>query len=124
VTDAQVIGHWVDAAIFVVRHNYTPKVALEELVEKLREDKKFKQMAIVFNGIKGGISGYGYGYGGYGYGGYGYGGYGYVGYGGYGGYGSSDGYYGSKKKKSLDVFSLAFDILIAPFLVFFGRKKQ
>jgi len=127
VTDAQVIGHWVDAAIFVVRHNYTPKVALEELVEKLREDKKFKQMAIVFNGIKGGISGYGYGYGGYGYGyggyGYGYGGYGYGGYG-YGGYGSSDGYYGSKKKKSLDVFSLAFDILIAPFLVFFGRKKQ
>ena len=134
VTDAQVIGEWVDAAIFVVRHQHTPKIAVAQLIEGLREDKKFKRMAIVFNGIKGGISGngygYGYGYGGYGYGGYGYG-YGYGGYGGYGyggyggyGYGGGEGYYGSKKKKSSDLLSLAFDLLFAPFLVFFGRKKQ
>ncbi len=117
VTDAQVIGQWVDAAILVVRHQYTPKQAVEQLIEKLREDKKFKQMGLVFNGLKGGISGYGYGYS---YGkkyGYGYG-YGYGTYGG-GGYG----YYGSEKKDSKNILQLAYNLVVVPFLAFFGRRK-
>lgn len=119
VTDAQVIGEWVDAAILVVRHQYTPKQAVEQIIEKLREDKKFKQMGLVFNGLKGGISGYGYGYSygkKYGYG-YGYGGYG------YGSYGGSYGYYGSEKKKSSNPLTLAYNLVVAPFLAFFGRRK-
>jgi tyrosine-protein kinase Etk/Wzc len=125
VTDAQVIGQWVDAAIFVVRHQHTPKQAVENLIEKLRVDGKFKQMGLVFNGLQGGISGYGYGYSygkryGYGYG-YGYGSYGYGGraYGGSYGYG----YYGSEKKKSRNPLKLAYDVVVVPFLAFFGRKK-
>lgn len=117
VTDAQEIGQWVDAAILVVRHQYTPKQAVEQLIEKLREDKKFKQMGLVFNGLKGGISGYGYGYS---YGkkyGYGYG-YGYGTYGG-GGYG----YYGSEKKDSKNILQLAYNLVVVPFLAFFGRRK-
>jgi len=119
VTDAQVIGQWVDAAIFVVRHQYTPKRAVEQLIEKLREDKKFKQMVIVFNGINGGISGYGYGYS-----------YGYSNYYGYGnayGYGSdSDSesvYYGSEKKKSSNPLLIAYNLIIVPFFAFFGKRK-
>jgi Mrp family chromosome partitioning ATPase len=123
VTDAQVIGQWVDAAILVVRHQYTPKQAVEQLIEKLREDKKFKQMGLVFNGLKGGISGYGYGYSygkkyGYGYG-YGYGSYGYGTYGGGAGYG----YYGSEKKQSRNILQLAYNLVVVPFLAFFGRRK-
>jgi tyrosine-protein kinase Etk/Wzc len=125
VTDAQVIGQWVDAAIFVVRHQHTPKQAVENLIEKLRVDGKFKQMALVFNGLQGGISGYGYGYSygkryGYGYG-YGYGSYGYGGsaYGGSYGYG----YYGSEKKKSRNPLKLAYNVFVVPFMAFFGRKK-
>jgi tyrosine-protein kinase Etk/Wzc len=124
VTDAQVIGQWVDAAILVVRHQHTPKVAVEQLIEKLREDKKFKQMGLVFNGLKGGISGYGYGYSygkkyGYGYGSYGYGSYGYGTYGG----GSGYGYYGSEKKQSRSILQLAYNLVVVPFLAFFGRRK-
>jgi tyrosine-protein kinase Etk/Wzc len=121
VTDAQVIGQWVDAAILVVRHQYTPKQAVEQLIEKLREDKKFKQMGLVFNGLKGGISGYGYGYSygkKYGYG-YGYGSYGYGTYGGGAGYG----YYGSEKKQSRNILQLAYNLVVVPFLAFFGRRK-
>jgi capsular exopolysaccharide synthesis family protein len=120
VTDAQVIGQWVDAAILVVRHQHTPKVAVEQLIEKLREDKKFKQMGLVFNGLKGGISGYGYGYS---YGkkyGYGYGSYGYGTYGG----GSGYGYYGSEKKQSRNILQLAYNLVVVPFLAFFGRRKS
>jgi len=129
VTDAQVIGQWVDAAILVVRHQYTPKQAVEQLIEKLREDKKFKQMGLVFNGLKGGISGYGYGYSygkkygygyGYGYGSYGYGSYGYGTYGGGAGYG----YYGSEKKQSRNILQLAYNLVVVPFLAFFGRRKS
>lgn len=121
VTDAQVIGQWVDAAIFVVRHQYTPKLAVEQLIERLREDNKFKQMALVFNGLKGGISGYGYGYSygkryGYGYG-YGYGGYG------YGNSGDGYGYYGSEKKNSRSPLMMLYNLVVAPFRAFFGRRK-
>ncbi len=123
VTDAQVIGQWVDAAIFVVRHQHTPKQAVENLIEKLRADGKFKQMGIVFNGLQGGISGYGYGYSygkryGYGYG-YGYGSYGYGG----SSYGYGYGYYGSEKKKSRNPLKLAYNLVVVPFLAFFGRRK-
>ncbi len=124
VTDAQVIGQWVDAAIFVVRHQYTPKQAVEQLIERLRGDKKFEQMALVFNGIKGGISGYGYGYSygkRYGYG-YGYG-YGYSSYG-YGSYGVGYGYYGSEKKKSLNIIKLIYNVFIIPFFAFFNYQKR
>jgi len=84
-------------------------------------------MGIVFNGLKGGISGYGYGYS-YGkkYGfGYGYG-YGYAyrsyGYGSYGG-GSGYGYYGNEKKRSKNIFKLAYNLFIVPFIAFFGKRK-
>ncbi len=121
VTDAQVIGQWVDAAIFVVRHQHTPKQAVENLIEKLRADGKFKQMGLVFNGLQGGISGYGYGYSygkryGYGYG-YGYGSYG------YGGSSYGYGYYGSEKKNSRNPLKLAYNLVVVPFLAFFGRRK-
>lgn len=123
VTDAQVIGQWVDAAIFVVRHQHTPKTAVENLIEKLRVDGKFKQMGIVFNGLQSGISGYGYGYSygkryGYGYG-YSYGGYGYGG----SAYGGSYGYYGSENRKSRSPLKLVYNVLVVPFLAFFGRRK-
>jgi len=121
VTDAQVIGQWVDAAIFVVRHQHTPKQAIENLIEKLRADGKFKQMGLVFNGIQGGISGYGYGYSygkRYGYGtGYGYGSYG------YGGSSYGYGYYGSEKKQSRNILQLAYNLVVVPFMAFFGRRK-
>ena len=121
VTDAQVIGQWVDAAIFVVRHQHTPKQAVEHLIEKLRVDGKFKQMGLVFNGLQGGISGYGYGYSygkRYGYGdSYGYGTYG------YGGSSYGYGYYGSEKKATRNPLKLAYNIVVVPFLAFFGRKK-
>jgi tyrosine-protein kinase Etk/Wzc len=121
VTDAQVIGQWVDAAIFVVRHQHTPKQAVENLIEKLRADGKFKQMGLVFNGLQGGISGYGYGYSygkRYGYG-YGYGSYGYGG----SSYGYGYGYYGSEKKNSRNPLKLAYNLVVVPFLAFFGRRK-
>lgn len=121
VTDAQVIGQWVDAAIFVVRHQHTPKQAVEHLIEKLRADGKFKQMGLVFNGLQGGISGYGYGYSygkRYGYGdSYGYGTYG------YGGSSYGYGYYGSEKKATRNPLKLAYNLVVVPFLAFFGRKK-
>jgi tyrosine-protein kinase Etk/Wzc len=125
VTDAYEIGSFVDYAIFVTRHRYTPREAISNILDRTYREKKFKQSAIVFNGLKGGISGYGYGYNySYGYGGYGYG-YGY-GYGsGYGyGYGQSYGYYGSEKRKRNRLGSLLWNVFIAPFGAFFGIRKK
>jgi capsular exopolysaccharide synthesis family protein len=79
VTDAQLLSHYADISLFVVRHNYTPNHLVKE-IESLHLQKKYSNMAIVFNGIKPrgtsifnvGFGGYGNGYGnGYGYG-YGY----------------------------------------------------
>jgi hypothetical protein len=75
----------------------------------------------VFNGLQGGISGYGYGYSygkryGYSYG-YGYGSYG------YGGSSYGYGYYGSEKKNSRNPLKLAYNLVVVPFLAFFGRRK-
>lgn len=73
VTDAQILGDFADATIFVVRHNYTVKNHLESL-EVLYQNKKFKNLNVVLNSVDPQI-GYGYSHGyGYGYGGYGYGG--------------------------------------------------
>ena len=82
VTDSQLLAKYADTTVYVVRHGLTPKVFLR-MISDLYEQKKFNNMAIVFNGLrKRGISflSYGYGYSSYGYGyGYGYGsdGYGY-----------------------------------------------
>ncbi len=119
VTDAQEIGKWVDFAVFIVRHRFTPRDAVVNILDRVHRDKKFKKSAIVLNGMKGGISGYGYGYN-YGYGRYGYGGsYGYgAGYG--KGYGY--GYYGGDKTNKFKITTVLKEAFIAPFRAFFGLK--
>lgn len=119
VTDAQEIGKWVDFAVFIVRHRFTPRDAVVNILDRVHKDKKFKKSAIVLNGMKGGISGYGYGYN-YGYGRYGYGGsYGYgAGYG--KGYGY--GYYGGDKTNKFKITTVLKEAFIAPFRAFFGLK--
>lgn len=67
-SDAYIISEYCHATLFVVRHGYTPKVALKRLNAQ-NEINQLKNPAIVFNGIKGRgffVTGYGYGYG-YGY---------------------------------------------------------
>ena len=97
VTDAQLLAEYADISLFVIRHKHTPNVFIR-MIDALHREKKFKNMSIVFNGIKPrGVSLFNYGFGGYGNGyGYGYGfGYGY----GYG-YGSEGtGYYTSDPKE-------------------------
>ncbi|UKJ07079.1 GumC family protein [Solitalea lacus] len=66
VTDAQIMEPFVDATLFVTRHQYTPKERIK-MVDALYKEKRFKNLHLIFNGIKdGGQYGYGYGYG-YGY---------------------------------------------------------
>ena len=76
VTDSQLLGSYADTTVYVVRHGLTPKIFLR-MINDLYDQKKFNNMAIVFNGLRRrGIPllSYGYGYGSYGYGyGYGYG---------------------------------------------------
>ena len=76
VTDSQLLGGYADTTVYVVRHGLTPKIFLR-MINDLYDQKKFNNMAIVFNGLRRrGIPllSYGYGYGSYGYGyGYGYG---------------------------------------------------
>ena len=68
VTDAALIGEFVDASLYVVRFNYTLLDHLKRIGE-LSKSKRFKNMSVVFNGVNYGAGyGYGYGYGGYGYG--------------------------------------------------------
>jgi capsular exopolysaccharide synthesis family protein len=119
VTDAQEIGKWVDFALFIVRHRFTPRDAVVNILDRIYRDKKFKKTAIVLNGMKGGISGYGYGYN-YGYGRYGYGGsYGYgAGYGKSYGYG----YYGGDKTNKFRISNVLKEAFIAPFRAFFGLR--
>jgi capsular exopolysaccharide synthesis family protein len=67
VTDAFILSPLCDVSLFVVRYDYTPKVMLQKLDDKLK-NKGLNNPAIVFNGIKEkGFRSYGYGYG-YGYG--------------------------------------------------------
>lgn len=66
VTDAQILEQEADATLFVIRHDYTPKERLK-MIDNLYRERKFKNLNLVFNGIKeGGKYGYSYGYG-YGY---------------------------------------------------------
>lgn len=67
VTDAQILEQYADATIFLVRHDITPKVKLK-LIDDLFNEKRFKNLNLVFNAIKeGGRYGYGNRYYGYGY---------------------------------------------------------
>ncbi|MBS1526227.1 MAG: polysaccharide biosynthesis tyrosine autokinase [Bacteroidetes bacterium] len=69
VTDAQLLGKYADATMFIVRHNYTAKNFLHT-VDELYKYKKFNNLNLVMNSIKMEYTyGYGYGYG-YGYNGY------------------------------------------------------
>lgn len=91
VTDSQLISGYANTTIYVVRHAFTPKVFLR-MIDDLYKQKKFNNMAMVFNGLKPrgmSIMSYGYGYGSYGYG-YGYG---------YGGGGDGYGYYTMEESK-------------------------
>ena len=68
VTDAAIIGEFVDATIYLVRHNYTLLGHINKIRE-LRKSKRFSNLTIIYNGVNYGTGyGYGYGYGGYGYG--------------------------------------------------------
>ncbi len=69
VTDAYVLSPFCDVTLYVIRHNYTPKLA----VEKIDENNKVNQLhnvALVFNGVHtwGWFKKHPYGYYGYGYG--------------------------------------------------------
>lgn len=72
VSDAITLGKHVDAAVYIVRHNYTLKKQIQ-LIEDIRKNNKLPHLSIIVNDInkRAGYGGY-YGYGGYGYG-YGYG---------------------------------------------------
>jgi capsular exopolysaccharide synthesis family protein len=73
VSDAVMLGKHADAALYIVRHNYTFKKQLL-LLDEIYSNKRLPRLSIVINDIKaqGGYGRY-YGYGGYGYSGYGYG---------------------------------------------------
>jgi tyrosine-protein kinase Etk/Wzc len=67
VTDAYLITPYCDAALFVMRHNYTPKAFVKRF-DQNNKINTLKNPGIIFNGVKGrGIinskNGYGYGYG-------------------------------------------------------------
>ncbi len=117
VTDAQEIAKWVDFSVFIVRHQFTPRDAVSNILDRIYRENKFPKSSIVLNGMKGGISGYGYGYN-YGYGRYGYGGsYGYgAGYGKSYGYG----YYGGDRTKKYQITTVIKQAVFAPFRAFFG----
>ncbi|WP_207532058.1 GumC family protein [Desertivirga arenae] len=62
VTDALVLSRLTDAALYLVRQNYTYKVHLE-FIEQLHKENKMPKMKIVFNGVQmKGEHRYGYGY--------------------------------------------------------------
>lgn len=73
VSDSFVLGEHADAAIYIVRHNYTFKKQLE-MIQGIYEESKFQSMSLVINDVQA-MVGYGkyYGYINYGYMGYGYG---------------------------------------------------
>lgn len=75
VTDAKLLNPFANACIYVIRHNYTPKVYLK-MIDDLYTNGDLNNMNLIFNGLKPRGMGYGYGQGygqayGYGYG-YGY----------------------------------------------------
>ena len=69
VADASVVNRISDLTLFIVRVGKIDRRQLSEL-ERLYQEHKLTNMAVVLNGTKKGSSGYGYGYGygqGYGY---------------------------------------------------------
>ena len=64
VTDAYLLSPFCDVTLYIVRHNYTPKI----FVERIDENNKIhhlKNIAIIFNGVSTrgfGVKDYGYGY--------------------------------------------------------------
>lgn len=71
VADAAIVNRLADATIFVVRAGILDRRQLPD-IERIYQEGKFKQMALLLNGVKEENAGYGhYGYYGYGYG-YGY----------------------------------------------------
>lgn len=67
VTDAFILSPMVDVTLYLVRHDYTPKIFIQKL-EQQHKMNSLKNPAIIYNGIRGkGMNKYGYGYG-YGYG--------------------------------------------------------
>ena len=69
VADASVVNRISDLTLFIVRVGKIDRRQLPEL-ERLYQEHKLTNMAVVLNGTKKGSSGYGYGYGygqGYGY---------------------------------------------------------
>lgn len=64
VTDAYILSGMCDATLYVIRHNYTPKVLIKRIDEN-NQINTIKNPAIVFNGVKTrGVfkNNYGYGY--------------------------------------------------------------
>jgi len=64
ITDAFILTELCDATIYVVRHNYTPKMLVKRIDENL-EVNPLTNPAIIFNGVKKrGFfnNNYGYGY--------------------------------------------------------------
>lgn len=64
ITDAYILSEMCDATLYVMRHNYTPRMVVKRIDENL-EINPINNPAIVFNGVKGrGIfrNNYGYGY--------------------------------------------------------------
>jgi capsular exopolysaccharide synthesis family protein len=67
VTDAFILSPISDVTLYIVRHDYTPKMFVQKLQQSYSKGT-IKNPAIVYNGIRGkGVNKYGYGYG-YGYG--------------------------------------------------------
>lgn len=65
VTDAQLIAPFVDATMFMVRHDHTPKAYLR-MIDNLWKEHRFQRLNLILNGVGGGESyQYGYRYGGY-----------------------------------------------------------
>lgn len=80
-SDATEISRYADAAIFVIRHDYSKVRHIMDAMQNLY-DSRINISGCILNGVSDGVGSYGkYGYGKYGYGKYGYGKYGGYGYG-------------------------------------------
>jgi capsular exopolysaccharide synthesis family protein len=88
VSDSITLSRNIDAAVYIIRHNYTLKKQVQ-LIDDIYKNRKLPNLSIIVNDITV-RSGYGY----YGYGAYGYG-YGY----GYGSNNSTGGYFEGNEKK-------------------------
>jgi tyrosine-protein kinase Etk/Wzc len=64
VTDAYILSGMCDATLYVIRHNYTPKMLIKR-IDETNQINPINNPAIVFNGVKTrGVfkNNYGYGY--------------------------------------------------------------